>query len=122
MVTSAEILAVSTGLTWSVSALTAVLCYNCRRSRCTSLKFCGIEMAREVMTSSEMAQDPAPSNVSAPLDQIKHHHAHPTSSNPLWEDRPHHRRPASIDETKSHTSHPNSQIDTNSEEEEEEEE
>lgn len=121
MVTATELLAVSTGLTWSISALVAMLCYNCRRSRCTSLKFCGIEIARDVMTASEMAEDPAPNN-----PQQEHHISFEspatTAANPLWEDRAHHpppRRPASIDENKSRQSRPNSQVgDTTSEEEE----
>ena len=85
MVTSAEILAVSTGLTWSVSALVAVLCWNCRRSRCTSLKLCGVEMIREVMTVDELVHDTAPANpMNPPTDERVHE---TRANNPLWSDR-----------------------------------
>lgn len=89
MVTSAEILAVSTGLTWSVSALVAVFCWNCRRSRCTSLKVCGIEMVRDVMTADELELDTAPANPMNPPVEDRPHDAHTLSqaNNPLWSDQ-----------------------------------
>lgn len=89
MVTSAEILAVSTGLTWSVSALVAVLCWNCRRSRCTSLKLCGIEMLREVMSAEELERDNAPANPMNPPANENHMEAR--ANNPLWSAKGHSR-------------------------------
>jgi len=85
MVTSAEILAVSTGLTWSVSALVAVFCWNCRRSRCTSLKVCGMEMIRDVMTAEELEHDTAPTNGMNPSGEERAHETR--GHNPLWSDR-----------------------------------
>ena len=84
MVSSAEILAVSTGLTWSVSALIAVLCWNCRRSRCTTLKLCGVEMVRDVMTAEELEHDAAPTSapMNIPPEPRRSHDLH--GVNPLW--------------------------------------
>lgn len=82
MVTSAEILAVSTGLTWSVSALVAVFCWNCRRSRCVSLKVCGVEMVRQVMTAEELERDNAPANPMSP--PANEHQPEVHANNPLW--------------------------------------
>lgn len=84
MVSSAEILSVSTGLTWSVSALIAVLCWNCRRSRCTTLKLCGVEMVRDVMTAEELEHDAAPTTapMNVPTEHRRSHDSH--GVNPLW--------------------------------------
>lgn len=40
-----------------LGALTSVVCWNIRRSRCTNLRLCGFTCDRKLMSKSELSQD-----------------------------------------------------------------
>lgn len=55
--TANDLAVVAITSTVCLGALTSIVCWNLRRSRCTDLSLCGVSCARTLMTKSELSTD-----------------------------------------------------------------
>jgi hypothetical protein len=62
MVAIESLVAGCIAISGSLAGVISALCWNIRRSRCTSIKCWGCSCDREVMTKEEMNEDGAPSS------------------------------------------------------------